>query len=287
MQYLVAPFCSVCQEILVKTIHDKSNPFIKTTPEDTKKLTADSVNKFVVKLAKPSPNTLSVKWYLNDQLLTANVDSIYINKATFKIGENIIKAEVTDTTDLVRAPGYHGNTYSKSWHVEALKDYDMEIPLSTWGDTLETCFDGYQALSVSKPQAGVSYAWYATAKTKKAIAKGANWVSPRLKDDKVYYLEATYGKKKSPRKAILVKVAQQIQRPLEINVSKSENKIKISINDKDIGKYNIEWYTSPHKFHSWGKNTVEIPAQEGTSAIYFKMVDKITTCKSEMFKIEI
>jgi hypothetical protein len=80
MQYLVAPFCSVCQEILVKTTHNKSNPFINIIPEDTSKLVADSVNKFVVKLAKPSPNTLSVKWYLNDQLLTANVDSIYVSE---------------------------------------------------------------------------------------------------------------------------------------------------------------------------------------------------------------
>lgn len=289
MQYLTAPFCSVCQEVFVETIHRKSNPIIGETPVTTSTWIGKTVNKFTLKLLKPSPNTLSVRWYLNTKLLTTNVDSIYLNTGLLSPGVNILKAEVLDTTDLVRKPGYENHIYTKEWKIKMDEVLDLKMPVLTWGDTLETCYDGYQALSVKNPQAGLVYKWYDKEKAITPIAVGNNWVTPRLKQSRTYYLSASFEDKVTPRKAIYVNVLPRIAKPTSIVVKLSAGRYKISIDKTLANNYKLIWYTEGDKQLRGGnaQTAIEIDAKDAPAKIYLQLIDKTTTCKSEKFEIKL
>lgn len=289
MQYLVAPFCNVCQELFIETIHRKSNPIVGFSPASPKVLQATGVNKFSVKLLKPSPNTLQVKWYLNDLLLTSNIDSIYLNKGLLNKGMNTLRVVIKDTTDLVRRPGDGNPLYTNEWQIQADQLYDLDMPISTWGDTLETCYDSHQALSVKNPQAGVVYNWYDSEKAKRAIAVGANWVTPKLKKDRIYYLNASFGKKHTPKKPIIIKLLAAVDRPKNIDVTLVNGKYKITVDENLATNYYLIWYTAINKEMGGNKSkvSIEISANAAPDKIYLELVDKITTCKTEKFIIKL
>ncbi|KAF5307110.1 hypothetical protein FQR65_LT18453 [Abscondita terminalis] len=92
-------------------------------------------------LFRPSPNTLDVKWILNgESSIDADKEAIHINRGMFHAGTNELKAIVYDNTKLVRTEEHAKHIYTAVWSIHAEKETALTAPVSTWGDTLETCF---------------------------------------------------------------------------------------------------------------------------------------------------
>jgi hypothetical protein len=125
-----------------------------------KPITLDSVQKFSLRLAKPSPNTFKMSWLLNDQTIATDIDSIYLDPGMLSVGANTLKVMIQDTTNLLRNPSYVNHRDSVVWTFNQVKLIDLAKPSITWGDTLETCYGGAQVLTVKHPIAGLEYRWY-------------------------------------------------------------------------------------------------------------------------------
>lgn len=302
MQYLVAPFCSVCQEIFVETIHQKTNPIASVRPLADKPLEADSVRLFALNLLKPSPNTLAVKWFLNDALIATNIDSIYLNLGMLNLGVNNLRAEVKDTTDLVRSPEKQVYQYAVKWTINNALVRELKSPQSTWGDSLQTCFNGHQALTVKQPEAGMQYNWYLAEQDTKPFATTSNLVTPKLTTDQTYYLESVWKDKTSKRVPIHVLLLPEIAAPKSYKLAKQKGgkTLRITLNEKVDKRYSFlwknadgsilyEWDEFSGEFLRTGKfnNVMQVKLPETATKITVQKVDNETTCISAPLIIEL
>jgi len=300
MQYLVAPFCAVCQEVFVETIHHKTNPILATLPVASKPLDADSMSVFSLKLLKPSPNTLEVKWYLNNRLIDQNIDSIYLNMGMLEVGVNVLKAIVKDTTSLVRIHSHQQHVYETVWSINNKMDRTLAMPLSNWGDTLETCYNGGQVLSIKHASRGLTYNWYSEHQLTVPFATGSNVSVNNIHESTVYFVEGMWQGKKSEKKRILVKVFDKVEKPkgAKVRFDKKLNKIRVTLNEKIDDRYNYLWcnengtllyewdefngeYVSP----KGNNNELLLNKSNSNSKIYVLKVNKTTTCRSEKLEI--
>ncbi|UIR56192.1 M64 family metallo-endopeptidase [Sphingobacterium sp. SRCM116780] len=300
MQYLVAPFCAVCQETFVETIHHKTNPIVNTKPQVGTVVDTDLIQAFSLKLLKPSPNTLEVKWYLNEELIGQDIDSIYLNPGMLTLGTNRLKAVVKDTTLLVRNESHQKHTYEKEWSIMNENDHPPTAPLSTWGDTLQTCFNGGQVLSVKNASRGLRYNWYTDADTTTPILTGTNVTVNHVKANAAYYVESVWKDKKSVRNKVLLQVFDEIERPIgaTVKLDKKLNKIRITLKDKPDDRYNYLWCKEDGtSLYEWDEFNGEYVPPKGSNNIFFMdrsnseskiyvvKVDKLTTCRSERLEI--
>jgi hypothetical protein len=119
MRALNNPFCPVCQEaITLRIIEQFQTPIHSHLPEELSvSLTEDSIQ-FSLQMYTPTPNTIRTKWILNDELLATHTDSISIASSQLLSGENILIAEVLDTTELIRAEHHpFQNTFTVQWTI--------------------------------------------------------------------------------------------------------------------------------------------------------------------------
>jgi len=217
-------------------------------------------------------------------------------------GDNILRVEVRDTTDLVRTPEKQQFLYETKWIVNNSQVVDLAAPQFTWGDTLETCFDGYQALSIKQPEAGIVYNWYTSETASQPFATGSNLITPSMKATTTYYVEAVYLGKKSQRSPVLVKVLPEIEAPKKFKVEKEKGgkTIRITLLEKEDKRYSFLWkkedgtilyewdefsgeYMRTDKFN----NVMRIPATAGTTKVYVQKVNNEMTCVSTALTIEI
>lgn len=105
MNYLNRPFCSVCQETFIDKIYSLVTPVDSLWPANTTTIPHNSgiPLTFGVKLVKPNPNTLKVKWQLNGADLSFTDTSVEISNALLAGGTNTLTAYITDTTKLSRS----------------------------------------------------------------------------------------------------------------------------------------------------------------------------------------
>jgi hypothetical protein len=300
MQYLVAPFCSVCQEVFVETIHRKTSAILETNPTHGETiLMAGEMNEFTLKLAKPKPNTLDVKWYLNDQLIAANTEYITLDKGVLDLGRNELRAVATDTTTLVRNPKHYMNSDTVSWVVQAPTIYPLSVPESTWGDTLQTCYNGFQAISVKSPQAAVQYNWYATLDSQKPILTSHNFVTPRLKQSTTFYVESVWKNKRSERKAIYVEILPPIPLVGKVHVKRNRSNGTVEFRvAKSNQNYRYVWTNrngdpiysrdaGQIDRHSRNPNKGVLLLQEKDilDGVFVHLEDNVTTCRGERLEI--
>ncbi|WP_343562031.1 M64 family metallopeptidase [Sphingobacterium sp.] len=295
MQYLVAPFCPVCQEQFVAAIKQKSTPFIAVKPVLNNVLQLDSVQKFTLRLAKPSPNTFKLIWSLNNELIAHDIDSIYLDPGMLQVGVNELKVLIQDTTDLLRNPAYVNHKDSIVWKINQLTSSVLAKPINTWGDTLETCYGGDQVMSVKRPIAGLEYQWYETA-TGTAIGAGTNVFIRNLSQPKKYHVIARWKNKQSPQSEILLKTLPKVEKPgnIRVKIDKKKNKLELIIQDKADARYNYIWSDAEGKpIYEWDEfngeyvrptdanNRLVLDRSVTVRKLYVQKVDKETTCKSE------
>lgn len=299
MQYLVAPFCPVCQEQFVASIKQKSSPFIAVKPVLNNVLTLDSVQKFTLQLAKPSPNTFKLVWSLNNEAIAHGIDSIYLDPGMLRIGANELKVIIQDTTDLLRNPKYVNHKDSIVWKFNQLKSHELAKPINTWGDTLETCFGGDQVLTVKKPVGGLVYRWFET-QSAAPVGTGNNIVIEKVSASKKYHVVAYWKDKHSVQSEVFLKTLAKVEKPknIRVKINKKKNKVQLIIQDKADARYNYIWSDADGKpIYEWdefngeyvrptGGNTMLVLERTTTKRkVYVQKVDKETTCKSDRAEV--
>lgn len=119
MQFLNAPFCSVCQEAFINKIYALVSPIDNFTPlSKTVNFTGVSMN-FALGLILPNPNTLKIEWVLNGVTVGNNINNINILATKLDTGKNTLIAKVTDSTALSRSykPATSGYLNSVTWTI--------------------------------------------------------------------------------------------------------------------------------------------------------------------------
>ena len=103
MQFLGPPFCSVCVEHTIKSVYDILEPINSYYPEDSEVVvSASELAYFSIEPIINFPNTLSIDWFIDNQLITENSESIELETSMYSLGEHEIKVVIEDFTDLVR-----------------------------------------------------------------------------------------------------------------------------------------------------------------------------------------
>ncbi len=103
MQYLGPPFCSVCVEHTIKSVYEILEPINSYYPENLEvTVPASEIVSFGVEPILNVPNTLSINWFVDNQLVAENNDSIILETSMYSLGEHEVKVVIQDVTDLVR-----------------------------------------------------------------------------------------------------------------------------------------------------------------------------------------
>lgn len=121
MEILGVPYCNVCKEAIVESIHNDVNPIVTYTPTSlTINSAAQNLNFKLTKLMLPIPNTLKITWKLDNTTIKKNEDSVQIDQQTLSPGQHTLVAVVTDTTAMVRVDN-HASIHSSSvtWTINA------------------------------------------------------------------------------------------------------------------------------------------------------------------------
>jgi hypothetical protein len=107
MQSLGVPYCSVCEQTIIESIHALINPIVSYTPNTS---TISSPNQFIdfklTELVKPIPNTLKIKWQLDGTVILNNIDSLKMDQNTLTNGIHTLVVNVTDTTSLLKVDNH-------------------------------------------------------------------------------------------------------------------------------------------------------------------------------------
>lgn len=102
MRVLNPPFCPVCEEAITKQIQLFVKPLVSYFPETLNFTVEDEKLVFQLENLLPQPNTLSVRWSLNGELLEPNTDTLSFESSLLLEGENYLDVLITDTTPFVR-----------------------------------------------------------------------------------------------------------------------------------------------------------------------------------------
>lgn len=297
MQYLVAEFCSVCQEALVEKIHEKTNLIVSRSPENNQIDWSKNLH-FKIKTLKPKPNTLQVEWFLNEVQIADQTDEIFLNKGLLKNGKNVLKAKVFDNTTLVRNEDVSNRSAETIWEFENPAEAKLEAPVLTWGNKMSACYNGHQVVSIKNPEAGVTYKWYDTKDATTAFAETANLILPKLTKNQTLFVESVHQNKKSDRVAVDIEVMDEIKISDKAKIKKLPNgklsvTLPVSKKDKGVFSWQKEDGTRLPDLHSdeyfiWRKgntNTIEVENSTTPYTILVKKVDGESTCSSETVKI--
>lgn len=103
MRNLGAPYCGVCKEAIIESIHSLVNPVVSYTPSAS---TISSPGQFIdfklTELMKPVPNTLNIKWTLDGADISANIDSLQLDQNALSNGPHTLVVSVVDTSSMLR-----------------------------------------------------------------------------------------------------------------------------------------------------------------------------------------
>jgi hypothetical protein len=134
MQFLGSDFCSVCKEAIVDVMYSFVDPFKNKIPDLTSLFSFNGSNiQFGSDLITSTPNTMTIQWYLNSNLLANRTNAKeFFTYEDFSLGGNVLELRIIDQTGLSRSylpdAGYE---FSLSWVVN-------KVDLCT---SLETKFD--------------------------------------------------------------------------------------------------------------------------------------------------
>lgn len=106
MRYLGVPFCSVCIEGTIETIHSMVSPLETFSPENTGTIDFTTPITFSVDAILPVPNTLSIEWILNGNVIDETNYSVLISESDLIPGNNQLQATIEDTTALLNVDGH-------------------------------------------------------------------------------------------------------------------------------------------------------------------------------------
>ena len=119
VRYLGRAYCAVCTEAIVEKIHSIVSPLVSYQPESKNVTNFNYPLSFNLNLIKPIPNTLQIKWILNNSTAESNNDALIIYERNLIQGINNLSVSIEDATGLVRVDNHH-SVHSKviNWNIE-------------------------------------------------------------------------------------------------------------------------------------------------------------------------
>jgi MYXO-CTERM domain-containing protein len=111
------PFCPVCSEVVVRRIHEKVSPLQGALPEEGDVLVpADMIRLFSVERMQPEPDTVEVRWLLDDAQIAMG-DDLELGTDLVPAGSYLLEVRVEDTTSMVRDDPDGLLMDARSWQV--------------------------------------------------------------------------------------------------------------------------------------------------------------------------
>ena len=118
MNHLGVPFYQVNEEALVLRTYDFVSPIDSVSPvTDVVEMFAGQQQSFTVNTVRPIPDTMEVKWYL-DQVLKASGKQFVINADDLGNGTYNLVAKVKDNTSKVIKDTYQNTQANYSWSIK-------------------------------------------------------------------------------------------------------------------------------------------------------------------------
>jgi len=117
MRYLGRPFCYVCREALAQKILSIVDVVESYSPE-TASLNLSENQIFSINTLKPEPNTIRTKWYMDEEIIASNTDSVLINPVLLDIGAHLLRLTVLDTVRYIAIPSHFTESISYiEWNI--------------------------------------------------------------------------------------------------------------------------------------------------------------------------
>lgn len=148
MQIFDVPFCAVCREKTVENIHQIANPIVSYAPANS--TTINSPNQMITftltELMKPIPNTLNIKWQLDNNMFNTNLETYQVDQASLTIGTHTLTATVLDETLFVKTNNHNTIHFSTvTWTIQK-----NNLSVSTIAENNQVGFSVYPNPSVDK-----------------------------------------------------------------------------------------------------------------------------------------
>jgi len=103
MNSLYVPFCEVCSEQTVLSIYNYVNIIDNLSPaEQVQNISSQSIKEFSIELIDPQIKNLSVQWFLDNSLVSENVNNYLFDASTVSEGIHKLKVVANDNTIFVR-----------------------------------------------------------------------------------------------------------------------------------------------------------------------------------------
>ena len=119
MRSVENPYCSVCIEGLLETIHSLVSPIDSYTPANATLMNPAFPMDFQLNLIEPMPNTLENTWTLNSSPFEVNMDMVTIEESDLNTGSNELSVVVIDATTLINIDNYSSiNFHTITWTIE-------------------------------------------------------------------------------------------------------------------------------------------------------------------------
>ncbi len=121
MRYLGSTYCAVCKEGIIERIHSLISPLVSYNPTSTSLDHMEYPITFNLNLIEPEPNTLQIKWTLNNSLFELDTDLVEIDSDDLVSDSNTLSATIEDTTNLLRVDGHRQiHLAVVTWNIEKL-----------------------------------------------------------------------------------------------------------------------------------------------------------------------
>jgi hypothetical protein len=123
MRTLGIAFCEVCSETLVKSIYGQIRPIETTSPAtDNVIILTNAASVFLsVSNLVPSTHALSVQWFTNNTAVLGATSAVFsVSGFALAAGTNLVRADVADTTTLVRTDLSQVLKDTRTWRVSSV-----------------------------------------------------------------------------------------------------------------------------------------------------------------------
>lgn len=118
MNALGSPFCEVCREALVLSFYEYVNAIEAFSPSNPEVNVANEPVALSVEPIQPATHTLEIQWFIDSTPISGATENVFVISAeSLAPGTHEVKAEVQDTTPLVRADPRNQLIDSHSWNV--------------------------------------------------------------------------------------------------------------------------------------------------------------------------
>ena len=127
MRLLGNPFCPVCTEAIVETVHDLTNPIIDFTPNNIEVINNPTFPlELKVNAILPIPNSLEFVWSLNGSTLTHTADNLIL-ESTDLMAQNTLSVTIEDTSNFLQIDNHEEqHKYSITWQINYAPDTDND-----------------------------------------------------------------------------------------------------------------------------------------------------------------